>query len=57
MKVQEQVKELETYVQAIKKEYKNLSNFEALQIAVKLMNVRTVEEAKKVNDILIKRLQ
>ena len=47
MTLEKDLKDLDTYEKALKTQYPNITEFEILQIAVSLMNIRTVEDGKR----------
>ena len=59
MTLEQKLNELDTYYKALDEKYgRSLSHFEQLQIAVQMMQVgNDRNEIRKLNDILIKRLQ
>ena len=54
MTLKRDLKDLDTYEKALKQQYPNRSEFERLQIAVSLMNIRTVEEGKRFINMVTK---
>jgi hypothetical protein len=54
MTLQKDLKDLDKYEKALKTQYPNRSEFELLQIAVSLMNIRTVEDGKRFINMVTK---